>query len=172
MLKVTGIILILTASVLFGYLMQSELYDHVNQLVGMKEMLIMLSGEISYAKTPLEEAFLHIANQGKEPYAALLKDVRERMNAGEQIPLQEIWRDELSKHKEDFLLKDEEYMILENAGDNFGYLDWQMQIKNINVYVAQVEARIVQAQDELATKQKMYQYLSVMGGLFLIIILI
>lgn len=172
MLKMAGISLILTASVLYGYMLRMRLHEHLDQLIGMKEFLLMLSGEISYARAPLEEAFLHIAEQGREPYVSLLKRVRERMIAGGEFSLKEIWMQELAQQKDQFLLTEDEYRILKNSSDHFGYLDWEMQIKNIAVYEQQVEVKIIQAQNELAAKQKIYQYLSVMGGLFLIILFI
>ena len=66
MLKLAGSILVINVSVLYGFHVISELQEHVEQLVAMKEMFLMLWGEISYTRTPLKEAFLQIASQGKE----------------------------------------------------------------------------------------------------------
>ena len=52
MLKAAGSILIIISSVLYGWKVQQELVEHVRQLVGMKEMFLMLWGEISYTRTP------------------------------------------------------------------------------------------------------------------------
>ena len=62
--------------------------------------------------------------------------------------------------------------MLKGLGENFGYLDIQMQLNHLALDIQQVETRIGQAQQELAAKQKMYQYLSIMSGLFLILLLI
>ncbi len=42
MLKIAGSILIVLASVLYGWKIQQELQEHVRQLIGMKEMFLML----------------------------------------------------------------------------------------------------------------------------------
>ena len=73
MLKLAGSILIITASSLYGWKIRRELTEHVDQLVGMKEMFLMLWGEISYTRTPLKEAFLQIASQNKEPFSGFLE---------------------------------------------------------------------------------------------------
>lgn len=157
---------------IYGYQLKTRLWEHVRQLIGLKEMLLMLSGEISYARTPLKEAFIHIGGQGKEPYGTFLTAVSEHMERAEGKPLFQIWSDVLEIHKNEFLLTAEELMIIKGIGENFGYLDAKMQMGNIELYIQQTEARIAQAQQELAAKQKMYQYLSIMCGLFLILILI
>ena len=45
MLKLAGSFLVVTASLLYGWRVGRELQEHVGQLVGMKEMLLMLHGE-------------------------------------------------------------------------------------------------------------------------------
>ena len=73
MLKLAGSLLVILASLLYGWKVKEELQEHVGQLVGMKEMFLMLQGEISYARMPLKEAFLQVASQGKEPFSSLLE---------------------------------------------------------------------------------------------------
>ena len=55
MLKLAGSLLVILASLLYGWKVKEELQEHVGQLVGMKEMFLMLQGEISYARMPLKE---------------------------------------------------------------------------------------------------------------------
>lgn len=172
MVKLLGAGLVLFAAFAVGFQLKQRLAEHVRQLEGLKEMLLMLSGEFSFARTTLDEAFLHIAGQGKEPFCSLLTEVAGRMSKERESTLQEIWRSAVEHHREAFFFSEEEFLILTGLAENFGYLDVHMQVNNIALYVQQVEHKINQARDELAVKQKMYQYLSVMCGLFLILILI
>ncbi len=80
-----------TASLLYGWRVGRELQEHVGQLVGMKEMLLMLHGEISYARTPLKEAFWQIASQGKEPFSSFLEQAAEGLG-GKEESIGEFWR--------------------------------------------------------------------------------
>lgn len=172
MLKLLGAGLILSAAAILGVQLKQRVAEHLRQLVSFKEILLMLSGEMTYARTPLSEAFLHIAQRGKEPYGSLLRAVSSRMEQERGRDLDEIWRSEVQGRKRTFLLSDEELKLLMNMGENFGYLDLEMQLGYIALLIQQVENSIVLAQGELSAKQKMYQYLSVMCGLFLILILI
>lgn len=172
MVKLLGAALVLFVAFATGFQLKQRLTEHLRQLLGMKELLVMLSGELTFARTTLDEAFLHIAGQGKEPFGALLREVAARMSKERETTLHEIWLSAVEGHKEDFFFDHEEFAILTGLSENFGYLDVKMQLANIGLYIQQVEHKIKKAQDELAVKQKMYQYLSVMCGLFLILILI
>ncbi len=172
MVKLLGAALVLFVAFTTGFQLRQRLAEHLRQLLGMKEMLVMLSGELTFARTTLDEAFLHIAGQGKEPFGALLQEVAGRMNKEREATLHDIWLSAVERHKEELFLDREEFSILTGLSENFGYLDVQMQLANIGLYIQQTEHAITRAQDELAVKQRMYQYLSVMCGLFLILILI
>lgn len=172
MIKILGAALILFVSFLFGLQQKQRLWEHVKQLVGCKELLFMLSGEMSYAKAPLLEAFCHISARGKEPFSSFLKEVASEMETKREQPLSNIWRSALRRRRDEFYFSQEEFELLESLGDNFGYLDVQMQLNHLNLCMQQLDAKIVQAQGELAAKQKLYQYLSVMCGLFFILILL
>lgn len=71
-----------------------------------------------------------------------------------------------------FLFNEEERGILKQAGENFGYLDGKMQLKNLELYIEQTEVLIGKAQGELKDKKRVSGVLSVMCGLFLIILLV
>ena len=66
----------------------------------------------------------------------------------------------------------EERELLKRVGENFGYLDTQMQLKNLELYIGQTEALIQKAQEELRDRQRTAGALSLMCGLFLVILLI
>ena len=171
MLKLAGSALILAASLLYGLKIRQELREHVEQLVGMKEMFLMLRGEISYTRTPLKEAFVQIASQNKEPFSGFLAQAAQELESNEDS-IGSFWSHLVQEESARFLLKREELGLLQRAGENFGYLDGEMQLKNLELYIEQTEALIQKAQAELKDKQKLSGALSVMSGLFLVILLI
>lgn len=171
MLKITGSILIAAASLLYGWNIQQELQEHVRQLVGMKEMFSMLWGEISYTRTPFKEAFLQIASRNKEPFSSFLKKAAWGLEKSEES-MASFWGNLVDEEAGLFLFDEEERGILKRAGENFGYLDGRMQLKNLELYIEQTEVLIAKAQGELKDKKKVSGALSVTCGLFLIILLI
>lgn len=161
----------MTCSVLYGYQLRTELSRHVEQLIGMKEMFLMLAGEISYTRTPLREAFLQMAAQNKEPFSSFLKKAAEEMGCNEES-IGNFWRALVEEETGNFLFSREELLLLEKAGENFGYLDGQMQLKNLELYIGQAEVFIQQAQGELKDRQRLSGCLSLVCGLFVIILLV
>lgn len=171
MLKLLGSLIVLAASLMYGWKINEELKEHVEQLIGMKEMFLMLRGEIAYARTPLREAFLQMASQGKEPFSDFLKRAAKELEEnGESIG--EFWGRLVEEEAGKFYFTREEQGLLKRAGENFGYLDVQMQLKNLELYMEQAEVFIQRAQKELKDRQKVARTLSLMCGLFLVILLI
>ncbi|MCI9082320.1 MAG: hypothetical protein HFI70_08450 [Lachnospiraceae bacterium] len=171
MLKVAGSVLIITVSSLYAWKIRRELAEHVEQLIGMKEMFLMLWGEISYTRTPLKEAFLQIASQNKEPFSEFLEKAAEGLRENEES-MADYWSRLVEQESGKFLFNQEEQGLLRRAGENFGYLDGQMQLKNLELYMEQTEVLIQKAQKELKDRQKLSGVLSLMCGLFLVILLI
>ncbi len=88
----------------------------------MKEMFLMLWGEISYTRTPLKEAFLQIASQGKEPFSSFLLKAAEELEENESS-MGCFWNRLVEQESNKFLFNEEERGLLQRAGENFGYLD-------------------------------------------------
>ena len=82
------------------------------------------------------------------------------------------WNRLVEQESNKFLFNEEERGLLQRAGENFGYLDGQMQLKNLELYMEQAEVLIRKAQKELKDKQKVSSVLSLMCGLFLVILLL
>lgn len=172
MLKVLGAALVLGSSLLYGWKLREQLADHVNQLLAIRELFKMLSGEIAYAKAPLPEAFARIARRQGGMVSEILLEIAGRMEQPGEGSLGELWCEVWEQHRGELLLREEELWIIQGMGKNLGYLDIEMQLGHIAMYTGQLEERIAQASRELTAKQKLYQYLSVTGGLFLILVLI
>ena len=172
MLKAIGSCLILFAGITWGFQMKQNLSNNLRHLINLQEMILMLSSEITYGRVPLKEAFLRISELQKEPFSSLLKDVVQDMETEKGQTLWEIWKCSIQKNKSRICFSKEEFLILEELGENLGCLDVVMQKNHMALYEQQIQLRIHRAEKELATKQKMYQYLGVLSGLFLILLLV
>ena len=171
MVRLLGAGLILVSFTLFGMQQKQRLLEHMRQLVNLKELLLLLSGELSYARTPLSEALLHIAERGREPFCDLFSEVAAELGK-RQRRLPEIWQEALFRHQSRIYFDQEEFRLLEGLGDNFGYLDIHMQLGQLSLVIQQLDGKITEAQGELEKRQRLYQYLCVMSGLFLILVLL
>ena len=62
--------------------------------------------------------------------------------------------------------------IMKAIGMQMGYLDEQMQLGTIDLYLEQLSFVIEKAREELVMKKRLCNCLAVTGGIFLVIILI
>ena len=74
--------------------------------------------------------------------------------------------------KERLLRLDEDVDLLKKVGDVIGFLDKQLQIENMDSFKIEIDEKIYKIKSEIDEKHRIYRILSIMGGLFLIIILV
>lgn len=172
MLKFTGAVLILISAAGIGVSCSQDLKRRCMELRILKQMVYMLRGEIKYTKTPLPEAFAHIAPRLPEPFCSFLRQTEEKMGDLDGRSFPELWQEQIKTQLSGTHLKKEDKDQLAGLGDVLGYLDLEMQLSSIALYLEQLELGIQKAQEELAAKQKLYQSLGVAGGIFLVILLI
>ena len=132
----------------------------------------MLRGELKYTKSPLQEAFAHIAVRMQEPFCTFLAQTAEKMEHLDGQPFSGLWQEQIECCLVGTRLKKEEREQLAALGEVLGYLDLEMQLSSIELYLEQLNVRIHGAQETLTGKQKLCQSLGIAGGIFLIILLI
>ena len=57
-------------------------------------------------------------------------------------------------------------------GENLGYLDKEMQLNTIDLYITQIQGELDDAVDSVKEKVRLYNMLGVMAGIFITIVLI
>ena len=172
MLKGVGALLILASAAGIGASFSSDLKGRCMELRLLKQMIYMLRGEIKYTKTPLPEAFASIAVRIKEPFGSFLEQTAEQMGSMEGQSFGELWQKQIKQWLSDTHLKKGDKEQLGGLGEVLGYLDLEMQLSSIDLYLEQLELSIREAQDAAQTKQKLDQSLGVAGGIFLVILLV
>lgn len=172
MLKWLGSLLVLICSAGLGAAGSVDVKRHCMELRLLKQAVYMLRGEIKYSKAPLPEAFGVLAKRISPPFSLFFQNLEEELNKREGRSLQELWRVEIEKSLKQSMLRKEEKKKLEQLGEGLGYLDLEMQLSTMDLYLEQLEEDIKRAQEELHTKQKLYQSLGVAGGIFLVILLV
>lgn len=172
MLKAVGAAMILISTAGIGASLSGDLKRHYMELRILKQLFYMLRGEIKYTRTPLPEAFAHISARLPEPFCTFLqKTAQEMENLGGRA-FEELWREQIRRELSRTHLTREDKERLEDLGEVLGYLDFEMQLSSIELYLEQLELGIRNSQETIAPKQKLYQSLGVAGGVFLVILLV
>lgn len=166
------LILILAASCCagIGYLKSAALSLRVEQLQTLQRMVMLLKGEISYAKTPLPDAFWNVGGRMEDPFRDFLRDMSDDMKRCDGRNFSEIFSENAECHFKESRLSGEDIAELKRFGQNLGYLDKDMQLANLEHYHMLLEQRIGELLGVLPQKKKLFQSLGVMGGLFLAIL--
>jgi len=174
MIKMCGIILILASSAGIGFNLSNIMRLRLNELAELKKMILMLRGEIKYTGTPLGEAFGVIARRTKGVYSELFKNTGMELNALSGKTLPEIWKEQYASElmKNESHLSDKDFKWLLQFAEGLGYLDKEMQLGTIELYMEQLDEIIEAGTKDFAKNSKLCKALGICAGLFLTIILI
>lgn len=172
MLKILGSILVMLCSAGLGAAGSMDLKRHCMELRFLKQAVYMLRGEIKYSRAPLPEAFGALSERLPAPLSEFFAHLAEELSRMEGQNLGEVWRQEIGRSLKGGCLKKEEKQKLQNLGESLGYLDLEMQLSTIDLYLEQLDEDMILAKEEIRTKQKLYQGMGIAGGIFLVILLI
>lgn len=165
--KILGSILILFSSIYIGKITTDKMKKRLETLKSFQRLLNLLEGEITYAKTPLDEAFSRISESinlmGFLPYiiSAIKKD-----------GIRKSWKKGLEKFKQDLALTDGDTKILVSLSHQLGATDKSNQVKNIR-YISNLLSNVIkETETNYKTLTKLYRGISLCSGIIAIILLI
>lgn len=172
MLKALGLFLILAGGSGVGYSFSNQLSTRYRQLRELQRFVALLRGDVSYGNTPLPEALWQAAGKIETPLREFLYSLSKELKSFPQENMAQLF----SRHVEEDLrhcaLTKSDKESLCRMGDTLGYLDREMVLRNLQLYETELEQELVGLWESMAGKKKMYQTLGIMGGLFLVILLI
>ena len=172
MQKIIGAILIILASGGIGVTKGLELQKYLRELELLKQLFWMLKREIQYTKAPFSEAFSHIGRRMEGAQGEWLLYLAEQIEEKAGATFFELWTESIDRCLIKSQLKNKDKEELKAIGMQMGYLDEQMQLGTIDLYLEQLSFVIQKTREELVMKKRLCNCLGVMGGIFLVIILI
>lgn len=170
MFKLFGAILILGATTWTGFESSKHLSERPKQLQLLRNALETLEAEIMYGHTPLGEAALKIAVQLPEPISSLYRSFSEQLKS-EEATVKEAWEKALQIMWPSTALKQSEYEILVQFGENLGRHDRETEQKQIMLTLSHLEREEAGARDRQDKYEKMLKSLGVLSGMLIIILL-
>ena len=135
MLKIMGALMILASATGIGVSCSMDLKKYCMELRLLKQLLYMLRGEIKYTKTPLAEAFERIAVRLPEPFSTFLRQTAQEMENLDGRTFGELWREQIRTGLPGTHLKKDDKEQLGALGEVLGYLDLEMQVSSIELYL-------------------------------------
>ncbi|MBA4687207.1 MAG: stage III sporulation protein AB [Candidatus Galacturonibacter soehngenii] len=172
MLKLFGSILIVMATTGIGYTTGRDLKIRLDNLRYIKKLMLMLRGEIKYLKAPLGEAFFNVAKRAKEPFDLFFNKIALEIEMLECESFYAIWCKHIDHELSKVKLSNKDCQTLKRVGEHLGYMDKEMQLGMIDLYVEQLEEEIKLTKESIDEKIRVYHCLGVTIGLFAVLIII
>lgn len=172
LLKIIGCTLIILSSAGMGFFFSNEMRCRIDDLRELRKLVMLLRGDIRYGNTPLPEAVTAIARRHKGSFAAFFTKVSARLNELSGLTFQEIWKDAVEKELVDTSLSKRDKMQLLQFGENLGYLDKDMQMNTLDLFLSQLEEETKELSKTVKEKSYLYNSLGIMAGIFISIIML
>ncbi|MBW8348082.1 stage III sporulation protein SpoAB [Bacillus sp. IITD106] len=171
MFKIIGAIFIVGATTWAGFEFSKQLSERPKNIRLFRQSLETLDAEIMYSHTPLGEAADKICKQIPEPIAAHYKQFSQSLKQ-ENAVVKSAWEEGLKRIRESTFLKQSEYEILLQFGENLGRHDRDTQQKQILLTLANLEREEENAREKQKKYEKMVKSLGVLTGMLIIILLL
>ena len=172
MLRFIGGILIITATTGAGILYGMELQEYLEKLLYIRHIIYMIKGELEYYQAPLSEAFGRISVRVREPYRRWLSAMEKQVENREEDAFLKIWMRSVDKYLKELHLKSEHSIQLKELGTYLGQTDGASESRNLQLYLGRLELEIEKVREGMAAKKRIGNCLGVMGGIFLVVLLI
>ena len=166
MLKIIGSIFIITATTCIGFSKSNEMQCYLHELEELKKLFCLLQSELQYTHAPFAEVFSKISTKTSTSYREWLSNLSQRLMNKTRGSFWEIWCLSITEDMKEANLKEEELEELKNVGKNMEY------IESLELYIEQLEYRIKNTREAYRSKRKLCQSMGIMGGIFLVILLL
>ena len=172
MLRFIGGILIITATTGAGILYGMELQEYLEKLLYIRHIIYMIKGELEYSQAPLSEVFGRISVRVREPDRRWLSAMEKQVENREEDAFLKIWMRSVDKYLKELHLKSEHSIQLKELGTYLGQTDGASESRNLQLCLGRLELEIEKVREGMAAKKRIGNCLGVMGGIFLVVLLI
>lgn len=170
-MKIVGCILVITSSTAIGFFFSNEMKYRLDNLRELRKLIVLLRGDIRFANTALPEAISAIARRNPGIYKTFFQNTAGKLQELSGRTFTEIWKEGVEIDLKDTSLskKDKENLI--GFGDNLGYLDKDMQLNTLELYITNLEEEITEISQKVKEKSYLYNSLGIMAGIFISILM-
>lgn len=172
MLKLAGIALLMTGCIGLGISRVSDEQRRIRELREIHRIILRIQNEMAYGKRTLPEICLLLSQYAKEPYRQTFSEIFNKLEENDGSILNNIWKEKFEACMKGLPLKEEEKAVLIGLTEQLGIMDEEAQAVNIGQSLDMIKERIHRTESEYENKSRVIMSISVMAGLFLIILLL
>lgn len=169
-MKLAGICIIVTMSVLSGWIAAGALKKRVSSLRYMRELIESLILMIRYEALEVDDIALRLSDTesfDELSFVKLLGSSTEKLRSGENT-FREIWDMAADKCDDGFAAEDTE--LLRRIGSVIGSCDTQGQLSALSLYAIRADKLISDAEEQYKSKGRLYRSLGAVAGALMAVI--
>ena len=166
MLKVIGSTFVLVACFSIGMNRSEELKKHLDDLVELKKIFCLLRSELEYTHAPFSEVFDKLTNKVTPNFAKWLQELTVKLQEKSNGTFEEIWTMTIKEYLKECNLKETDLQELQSIGKQLEYMN------QLDLFIEGLEYKITQTRKSYQSKRKLWRSLGIMGGIFLVILLL
>lgn len=171
MIKILGAGMVFFAVAGLGFYQAGKIRKGYEELVYLKKIIVMLRGEINYSVSLMSEIFSDMSERLRDPYAEIFKRLSREMDENQGGNFSEMWNEIVIKSLRGSILCDKDSDKLKELGENLGFLDKDMQMNYINLYLENLNLSIEENRDKAQTDEKLSKVMGILTGIFIIVFL-
>lgn len=169
-MKLLGSLLIFTASIGFAFQIRQDLTGHLQLLYDIRKLLLDVAAEAAYSFDSME-TILKNTVKSRNPYLnEMCAAMGRQLEKKETGAGKEVWESVIESYQDKLHLTCEEKEIVISAGAAFFGKSMEENEKSLAHYVERLDYVIDSVRSEQKEKQKVYQTVSVMCGLIVILL--
>lgn len=172
MVKLIGAILVLVSAYAMGCLLALQVKEQEKWLKDIKTALFLLQGELEYRQVPLPDALTVIGKRHGGRLACFFQNLSEELSKKEGISLQKLWKKTAVGALKDCPLSTEQKEEFGDLGICFTETDKETRRNSLEFYLNRLEEDIVKLRDTGADKAYLCRTLGMLGGIFLLILVL
>lgn len=170
MQKSVGVLLIIFSCAGLGFGQSLRLTGRLHTLELMKRMTVLLRGEIRFGNSSLCSSFYETGGKMKEPFGSFCRAVSESLSSLGGRSFENVYGECAQKYMKLLYIEKEEEELFCSLGSRLGYLDLEMQMKELLLYEEELTRRTEELRREIPAKKKVYESLGILGGILLAVL--
>ena len=161
---------VMTGALGFGWSLCGEMNSDIQHLRQQKQILLYISGEITYLHRPMEEIFDLIAYKVEPPYDLFLSDVSQGMKERNGNSLINIWNEAVRDRKNGPDFSQTGLEDLATMGNCFEYEGEQLQVEALRLFELELDGEIDRLTVKKNENSRLIKALSTLTGILCIIL--
>ena len=170
--KIVGSIIVIGGCYLYGQLLCVRLVKRLSVLKDLHKLGRIFKASVRYSSSDIDEVFEDIKSKVSSEVEGFLEVILEGIKSKKVTDISKIWNEAITLKLKDYYLSNEEKTIIKRFGDTIGILDKQMQIESADLFLYEMDEKIKALTEEIGVKDKLYKSISIVVGIFIVLLII